>query len=429
MTWKLEAEVPLGSALRIARHRLENGLGAIIISDHSAPIASVQTWYRVGSRHEAPGHTGMAHLFEHLMFNRTSSLPTGEFDRIIERAGGDSNAATWVDWTYYRDSVPSTLVSKMLEIEADRMTGLILDGDVLESEREVVANERLQRVDEDPDGKAAEELFRLAFESHPYHWPTIGWMQDIRAIDLESVLDFYRRYYSPNNATIVVVGDIEEERALELIASRFAAIPAAEIPVESFSPEPPQSGERRKRLVEPVSSPRLVCGYKAPAMGSEDWTRLFFLSAALAGGESSRLYKELVIQKEWASSVSVDIMPFRDPSLMEFSVCCTRDADPSEVLKTIEGAIARIVADGLPDAEVEKVRNLVETEFWSELLAADGKAEILGQYESTLGDFRSLFDLAEALSQMGGGDLAAAAGEHLVTDRRTIIEVLPGDDS
>jgi zinc protease len=217
--WTLDAEAPMastGRSLLVRRWRWPSGLVLLTAIDRSAPVLSYQTWFRVGSKHEQPGRTGMAHLFEHLMFNQTTTLAAGDFDRLIEQTGGDSNAATWVDWTYYRDTVPARDLALCVRLEADRMHNLVLEDGPLEAEREVVANERLQRVDDDVDGFLDEELYRLAFTRHPYRWPTIGWMEDIRGLKKPDVVRFYRTFYAPNNATVVVVGHFAQAELLAL---------------------------------------------------------------------------------------------------------------------------------------------------------------------------------------------------------------------
>ena len=201
--------------IRVDKYVLPNGLRVLIWEDHRVPLFAYQTWFRVGSRHEQGGRTGMAHLFEHMMFKATSNHKEGEFDRIMEQHGAQTNAATWVDWTYYREKLPAGNLDLLCGLESDRMENLVLDEGQLESEREVVINERLLRVDNDPEGLLYEKLYALAFgRSHPYGWPTIGWMDDIRAISLEDCRDFYGRYYAPNNATITLVGDVDRDEAM-----------------------------------------------------------------------------------------------------------------------------------------------------------------------------------------------------------------------
>ena len=222
--------------------RLGNGLKVILVRDPSAPVFAYQTWFAVGSRHEREGITGIAHLFEHLMFNQTENHPPGELDRLIETAGGDTNAATWVDWTYYRDNLPKAELPLAVELEADRMAHLTLGDKQVESEREVVANERRFRVEDDVDGFFNEELYKAAFTTHPYHWPTIGWMRDIEAISIEDCRAFYRTYYAPNNATVVLVGDVDEDGALALIERALRQDPV----VRRFRPTAPRPSRSRR---------------------------------------------------------------------------------------------------------------------------------------------------------------------------------------
>src|SRR5688572_24852575 len=213
----LEAESRIGRALHARRWRLDNGLGVIVVVDRTAPIVSYQTWYRVGSRHEEVGKTGLAHLFEHLMFAQTETLTPGEFDRVVERTGGESNAATWVDWTQYRLSLPAMDLPLAVRLESERMSRLVLTPETVEPERDVVTNERRERVEDDVDGWLDEQLMATAFEVHPYRWPTIGWMADIRSVGLDDIRAFYRTWYAPNNATLVVVGDVDEPALLQLV--------------------------------------------------------------------------------------------------------------------------------------------------------------------------------------------------------------------
>jgi zinc protease len=429
MPWTFDLAHPFAPGLEVRRHRLHNGLGLVLMSDMSAPIVSYQTWYGVGSRHELPGQTGMAHLFEHLMFNQTRSRAAGEFDRLIERTGGDTNAATWVDWTYYRDSVPARDLEMVVELEADRMTNLLLETTTLESEREVVANERMQRVDDDIDGFADEEMVRLAFQVHPYRWPTIGWMEDIRAMKLDQVRAFYRTFYAPNNANVIVVGAVDEARVLEVVDRCYGHLEAAVLPPHAPPVEPPQTSERRARFRKPTAAARLLQGYRAVAQGDPDWPVLSFVAALLASGPSSRLYRRLVAEKEIASNVDCDVAPFRDPALFRVSVQLMRDRTPEEAEAEIAAVLGDLAA-GPPDAtELDKVRSVVETDFWAELEGVDGRAEALGHYEATLGDFRKLFDAADALERVSGEDVVRAVRRYLTPAGRTTIIVDPDPDT
>ena len=433
MTWQLEAEAPAGRGTTARRYRLANGLGLITVVDHRAPIVALQTWFRVGSRHERPGATGMAHLFEHLMFGQTEQLPPGEFDRLVERTGGESNAATWVDWTYYRLSLPARDLPLGVRLEAERMQHLVLETGPVESERDVVTNERRERVEDDVDGWLDEQLMAHAFTTHPYRWPTIGWMEDIRALSLPDIRAFYRTWYAPNNATIVCIGDFEEPALLDLIASHYGAIPPAVLPTVTRAVEPEQTRERVLRAPKPIATDRLLVGYKAPGQDEPDWAVLEIVSTLLAGCPSARLYRRLVIEREMASSVDAQLTPFADPSLLRLSVTAARGHTADEILAVIDEEL-RLMATTPPSAaEVEKAKAIAETDFWTSLVDIDGKAEALGHYEIALGDFRKVNTIAERLAQVTADDVARVVRTYLVPERRTIVIAEPeagaeGDD-
>lgn len=425
MTWQLEAEAPAGRGVVARRFRLANGLGVIAAVDKRAPIVALQTWFRVGSRHEKVGATGMAHLFEHLMFGQTEELAPGDFDRLVERTGGESNAATWVDWTYYRLSLPARDLPLGVRLEAERMQHLVLEPTPVEAERDVVTNERRERVEDDVDGWLDEQLMALAFTTHPYRWPTIGWMEDIRALSLPDIRGFYRTWYAPNNATIVCVGDFEESALLDLIASHYAHIPAAQLPEATSTAEPEQTRERVVRAPKPIATDRVLVGYKAPGQDEVDWPALEIVATLLAGCPSARLYRKLVIEHEAASSVDAQLTPFRDPSLLRLAITTARGHDADEVLGIIDAEMAALIASPPSKAEVEKAKALAETDFWTSLVEIDGKAEALGHYETALGDFRKVNQMAERLAQVTVEDVARVAQKYLVKERRTIVIAEP----
>jgi zinc protease len=427
LSWQLEAEAPIGRGVTAKRYRLGNGLGLIAAIDKRAPIVALQTWFRVGSRHERPGATGMAHLFEHLMFGQTESLPPGEFDRLVERTGGESNAATWVDWTYYKLSLPARDLALGVRLEAERMQHLVLEPTPVEAERDVVTNERRERVEDDVDGWLDEQLMAHAFTVHPYRWPTIGWMEDIRALALPEIRAFYRTWYAPNNATIVCVGDFDDEHLRDLIAQHYSHIPAAQLPAAAEQTEPVQLKERVIRAPKPIATDRLLVGYKAPGQDHPDWAALEIVSTLLAGCPSARLYRKLVIDQEAASSVDAQLTPFRDPSLLRLAVTTARGHGADEIVAAIDREIAGLVEQPPPPNEVEKAKALAETDFWSALADVDGKAEALGHYETALGDFRRLSAIAERLTAVTAADVARAVRTYLVPAHRTIVIAEPED--
>lgn len=429
MSFTFECESAMGKYLKVRRHRLHNGLTVVSLMDKSAPIVAYQTWFSVGSRNERKGSTGMAHFFEHLMFNQTRSLALGEFDKKIEARGGDSNAATWTDWTYYRNSIPASDLNLIVALESERMTDLVLSPESVEAEREVVMNERLERVDDDVDGFASEELFRHAFETHPYHWPTIGWMPDIESLSIPQMQEFYGHYYAPDNATIVVVGDFEEIELLSSLESYYGNIPSSGITHNALPSEPMQVAERIQSYEKEVSTARFMYGYKSPGQGHEDWPALLFTTSLLAGSASSPLYRQLVIEEELASSVYCDLMPFADPSLAELSVTLTRGSDLDHVQRLVDTCIADIAESPPSESEMAKVRNIVETEFWAGLSSVDGKAEALGHYQCLHGDFRQLFGMAEKLAAVSAADVSRMAKTYLQKSQRTVIRITPTEES
>src|SRR6185312_3457833 len=235
-----DATIAFGPSMRGARFFLGNGLRLLLLEDHAAPVACLQTWFGVGSRHEKPGKTGLAHLFEHLMFGETEEMAHGAFDRMLEEAGAETNAATFLDWTYYHANLPKDALPLAMKLEANRVARLVLRDPQVSSEKEVVANERRQRVDDDVDGAVSELLYQEAFRTHGYGWPTIGWMADIQGFTTEDCVAFYKTYYAPNNASLIVVGDVAPRDVLALVQEHYGALPPSTIPVEDVHPEPPR---------------------------------------------------------------------------------------------------------------------------------------------------------------------------------------------
>src|SRR5690606_31356330 len=276
-----------------------------------APIVAYHTWFRVGSRHEREGKTGLAHLFEHLMFNEVEGRRAGEFDRLLEEAGAESNASTWLDWTQYNISVPRDQLGLVIGLEAERMWRLVLREPQVTSEKEVVANERRYRVEDDVEGSVSETLWATAFSRHAYRAPTIGWMEDIQGFTTEDCAEFYRTYYAPNNATVVVVGDVTAARLLPRIVAAYGEIAPSTLPLEDVQPEPPQLEERRREVIKPTATEKAVLGYHGPAFGDYDHPILSLLTEILFGGRASRLHQRLIRELEIASDVRAFVGPFK----------------------------------------------------------------------------------------------------------------------
>jgi zinc protease len=416
---------PFGEALHIDRFRLGNGLTVLLVEDREAPVVSYHTWFRVGSRHEKPGKTGLAHLFEHLMFNETKHLPAGEFDRTFEAAGAETNAATWVDWTFYYENLPKDVLELAVRLEADRMAHLVLREPQVVSEKEVVANERRYRVEDDVEGKVNEQLYALAFKKHPYHWPTIGWMRDIEAFTIADCRAFYRTYYAPNNATVVVVGDVDARHALGLIQEHYGGLSAARIPADPSVREPAQRRERTKTLRLPTATEKLQLGYRAPGLGDPDWAALTLANDILFGGRSSRVYRRLVDEEELASECSGSVAPFRDPGLHEMWLSMRPGQPASRGLERLEAEVERLRTEAPTEAEVDKAKNRYELGFLHGMETAGGKAEQIGFYETVLGDAGLIFERLEEYRRVTPDDVLRVARRYLDRSRRTTLTVLP----
>ncbi len=418
---------PAASVPEVARYRMSNGLRVLLLRDPSAPVVSYHTWFGVGSRHEKPGKTGLAHLFEHLMFNETKNLPKGEFDRTLEAAGGEVNAATWIDWTFYYENVPNSELELVVRLEAERMSNLVLREPQVVSEKEVVANERRYRVDDDIEGGVNELLYKTAFTVHPYHWPTIGWMEDIQAFTTEDCERFYGTYYAPNNAILVLAGDFDEESALALVQKYYGALPPAALPEHEFSVEPEQTEERVLRVEKPTPTEKLALGYKSPALGSHEHAVLSVLNEILFGGRSSRLYRVLVTEQELASEVRGSLSPSQDPGLYEIWISLREERTAADALALVDVALAQMAREPVRLEELVKAKNRLELGFLQGMETASGKAEQLGFYELVLGDAHRVFSQLEAYRAVTAEDLMAAA-EKLVPARRTTIFVLPSGE-
>ncbi|MGB8330706.1 MAG: pitrilysin family protein [Polyangiales bacterium] len=423
--WTFVRADAFGDALTLRRFRLGNGLTVLTLVDRSAPTVSYHTWFRVGSRHERPGKTGLAHLFEHLMFNQTRAHPPGDFDRLMERAGAEANAATWTDWTCYYENAPRDALALLIELEADRMSNLVLRVAQVSSEKEVVANERKLRVDDDIEGKAVELLYQSAFRHHPYRWPTIGWMDDIRGFTVQDCQAFYRSHYAPSNATIVIAGDFDEQRALLLVQRHYGGLSGSRTDKVPVAPkEPAQRAERVFRLTAPTPTEKLLIGYHAPAFSHPDTPALVVANEVLFGGRSSRLYRLFCLDKEIALSVRGSISPFVDPGLFEMWIFLRQGKRRADALKLLDQELDRLGSRGPSELELEKAINQLELSFLHSMETAGGKAEQIGFYETVCNDGAGVFNRLAAYREVTVGDVKRAVAKYLRSTRRTRVEIL-----
>jgi zinc protease len=417
--------IPFGASLAIERYRMQNGLAILLCEDKSAPVVSVHTWFRVGSRHEVEGKTGLAHLFEHLMFNEIEGRGAGEFDRTLEEAGAESNASTWLDWTQYNIAIPKEQLSLVLTLESERMSKLVLREPQVTSEKEVVANERRYRVDDDVEGAVNELLWATAFTKHAYKWPTIGWMKDIEGFTTEDCEAFYRAYYAPNNAVLVISGDFKTADVLRMVSERYGALPSSILPIEDAQPEPPQTSERRLEVRKATSTEKVLVGYHAPALGDFDHPAISLLTEVLFGGRASRMHQRLVRELELASEVRGSVGPFHDPGLFEIYAAAREGHTAEELLAVLDEELKKVIDAPVTAEEMARASARFELGLLGGLDTADGKASTIGFYEAVLGRPAAAFERLDATRRLTQSDLLRAARRYLDASRRSVILVRP----
>ena len=421
------SEYKYGSAL-IEEFALGNGLQVLIWEDKAAPVIAYQTWFKVGSRHEKEGKTGIAHLFEHLMFKATTNHAEGQFDLLMEERGAQTNAATWVDWTYYHEKLPAGNLELAVSLEADRMENLALRADSLESEREVVKNERLGRVDNDPDGKAYEALYRVAFKEHPYGCPTIGWMEDIEGLSLDDCLAFYRSYYAPNNAVVCVVGDVTTRETLELIQRYYGHLQRQEIAKHPIPEEPEQTQERRLELRQPIESEKLILAYHIPEVTHADHPALCVLNEILTDGDSSPLFQKMVKELELATDTWGWIASFHDPGLWELGVSLLPGKKAIDAEKAVDALLTSFLREGVTVRALEKAKNGMEAGTLRMMAGTSPRARGLGESAVIQGRWQSFFEESEQLQSVSADDVLRVASRYLRKENRTVLHTLPNTE-
>jgi zinc protease len=422
--------------LTVRKWRLGNGLEVLTVPDPSATSVSYVTTYRVGSRDEdaARHETGLAHLFEHLMFTQTRGSAAGAFDRTIESAGGSSNASTDYDCTAYTDEIPAEVLGQIIALEADRMVNLDLLARQVASERDVVVEERLSSVEDSVDGKLDELMYGQAFRRHPYRWPVIGRMEDIQAFTKDKALGFYRRFYAPGRAVVSIAGRFDETPTIALIQSAYGGIEAArqDSDVKALRGDDAEAPLERApttlvstSISSPVPADRLVSGYRAPGLGDADRAAYEVLAEVLAGGPSSRLHRRLIVEAQLASSVLGQVPATRDPGLFAIWVQLTRGHTAEQADAILVAEVARLVEIPVEPIELDAARNRLETELWRDLGSSRGRAEMLGHFEVVGGDFRLLVGRAAAYAQVSAGDVARVAQSYFGDRARSVVIARP----
>jgi zinc protease len=414
---------PLGSD--IATKTLTNGMKVIVWSDHDIPNVALYNWVRAGSRNEYPGITGLSHFFEHMMFNGAKKYGPGEFDRVMEANGGSNNAFTSQNVTVYQDWFPRTALELIFDLEADRMKDLSFDPAIIESERGVVYSERRSAIDNDNGGMLNEQVQATAYLAHPYQFPVIGWPSDIESWSHEDLERYYRTYYAPNNATLIVVGDVKPAEIFALAEKYLEPIPAQAPPPPVKTKEPEQRGERRVTIRKEAQVPLLQEAYHVGNASDPDGPALDLLLTILSDGDSSRLHQRLVENERKALSVGAYRSRGFDPSLVWFYVTLTSESSLAETEASLHDEMAAIARDGVTAAELQKAKNIYLADFWRGMQTINGKAYQLGNYEVFHGDYRKLFSAPDVYAAVTADQVRTVAAKYLKADNRTVGWLVP----
>jgi len=405
---------------------LDNGLKVILVEEHKAPVVTIQVWYRAGSRNEVTGRTGLAHLTEHMMFKGTPKYGKGEFSRSVARVGGTENAFTGKDYTAYFENLSADQIGLALALEADRMTNLLLDTKEFQLEREVVKEERRLRTDDDPQSLVVEYLYATAFLVHPYHAPIIGWMTDLNSLERNDVTAFYKRFYSPNNAILVIAGDIDPKKLLPKIQQTFGKVPKG-FPVPAFHiTEPEQNGERRFVIKKEAQLPFVFAGYPVPNFSHPDNYALGVLANILFSGKSSRLYRSLVYEKKLALDIGGEYPNLSaNPDLFYMYGVPQPGRTADELEKALYAEIETLKTEPVTDPELQKAKNQIEAGF---IMGQDSnfyQAMQIGSAEAAGAGYAYQESYVENIQKVTKEDLSRAAKTYLIEDHRTVGILIP----
>lgn len=413
-------------AAKIEELQLDNGLKVLLMEEHKAPVVTFQVWYKVGSRNEITGKTGLSHLTEHMMFKGTTKHGKGEFSRIVAKNGGTENAFTGNDYTAYFENFSADRIDLSLELESDRMQNLLVDPKEFQLERDVVKEERRSRTDDDPYSFLIENLYAVAFLVHTYHSPVIGWMSDLDHLVRDDVYNHYKQHYIPNNATVVIVGDFDTKGLAPKIKAAFGKIPKGPPPPQYVPPEPSQSGERRAVIRREAQLPFVFAGYHTPNYQSPDNFALTVLSTLLSSGKSSRLYRSLIYDQQIALDAGGHYNGLTtDPELFYIYATARPGKSPEEIEKALRAEVARIQAEPVSEQELTKAKNQIEAEF---LMGADSNfflAMQIGTAESVGAGYPYVTHFIENIRKVTAADVTRAAKKYLVDDAKSLGTLLP----
>ncbi len=416
---------PLIGDFKVKRTTLANGLKLLVVEDSSSPTFAYHTWFDVGSRHEVAGKTGLAHLFEHMMFKGSQKYPEGVFDALLEKAGAEGqNAFTANDHTAYHVELPKDQLDLIITLESDRMVNLVVDDQSFSTEREVVKGERHYRTDNSPEGVIYQTLFEMMFTQHPYHWPVIGYEEDLDGMSAQDARDFYQRFYAPDRATIVVVGDVDADEVLKKIEKAYGAIPAKRTPDPIHPQDLPQTAQRRKKLPLHIENQKLWMGYHAPESQSPDNAVLDAIQAILSDGMSSRLDRALV-ETGICSSVSSGSFELKDPGIFAIMTDLQKGKSAAVAESIILREIERLKTTPVSAEELQRGKNLYRFHFLDRLTTGDGIAHFLGDMEVLYGNFTKGLEFQNQVHEVTPERLMQVTQKYFTTDNLTVIVGVP----
>ncbi|MDO6425994.1 pitrilysin family protein [Thalassotalea sp. 1_MG-2023] len=409
---------------------LKNGMQFLVLEDHSIPNANMYLFWKVGSRNEYPGITGLSHFFEHMMFNGSKKYGPKMFDRTMEAAGGSNNAYTTENLTVYTDWFPAASIETMFDLEADRIANLSIDKNMVESERGVVTSERSTGLENSNFRAISEEVKNAAFRAHPYSWSVIGHQSDIDNWSLEDLKRFHKTYYAPNNAVVVIAGDVTVAKVKSLAKQYFESIPAQKPPRKIHTVEPEQKGERRAYLHKAsVTTPNILMAFHVPETQHEDYYALDILSDILSVGDSSRLQKSLVNDKQIASSIFTYMPQSIDPNLFYIYAVAAKDINAQVLEKSVIAEINSIMREGITAQELQKVKNTKLVNFYREMSTINGKANTIGSFQMYFGDYKKLFSAPQDYEKVTVDDVQRVAKKYLRKANRTVGVLSSQEDS
>ncbi|HYL73725.1 MAG TPA: pitrilysin family protein [Bryobacteraceae bacterium] len=404
---------------------LSNGMKILVQEDHNIPNVAMYFFYKIGSRNEHPGATGLSHFFEHMMFNGAKKYGPGQFDVQMEKNGGNNNAYTSTDDTVYQDWFPSKSLELMMDMEADRIRDLAFDPKIIESERGVVYSERRSSVDNSNFGILFEQLRAAAFTAHPYHWPVVGWPSDIEAWTMDDLKNHFRMGYAPNNCTMVVVGDVSAANVFALAKKYIEPIPRQEPPPPVRTKEPEQLGERRVTVTKAAQLPIEMVAYHVPESKNADEWALDLMETILTRGQSSRLYSRMVDKEQLVLNVGVFRSTTLDPGIMIFNLQPRSGIEPARAEKVLFEELDRVRNQPVTDQELRKAKNQLLADHYRQLKTINGRANLLGTYEVFYGDYHKLYTVEQAYEAVTVADIQRVAAKYLTEKNRTVATLIP----